>query len=425
MSDISEARDRLFSKNSDDTDALSCIAEIVGLPGPEALLHPGAVVTWTFDQWKSWGGPYGFAEIDRSKHCYQLQHTKLPNLRISKASTSSDFRSGFKLGSDVRRSIIAELRFLRAMACCVLSEHPGVSLDELRTTLLSAEDRKPWLSHVAKMQLGRVDEKATLLGRALSANLAKLEKLGVPAKTALSRAGVEADGIERMLVVLKSNLVPKDPNLEDIVDSLADQIETEKVVEEAEAAEKAKAREVEEVKKPPVLADQAEIVYNAELTRAKGRMLAAVKSFHERVNQLSTVARGLSEALEGSLFPAFPSARMRELKAEIQALTDKLSETAAADDAAETANKILQDRVNELENIVTELQREKAETEKLFNEVTAGPEWKAACTKLVAKLEPLLAATDFLAVAQGMVAARVVLADAKKAIDAGVAPTVI
>jgi uncharacterized small protein (DUF1192 family) len=154
-------------------------------------------------------------------------------------------------------------------------------------------------------------------------------------------------------------------------------------------------------------------------------MVSAVKGFHERVNQLGNAAKGLTEALETSLFPSFPTERFRELKAEAKQANAKLEAALANTDILVTSVNALNDRIALLDSTVAELQHEKAETEKLFNEAAVGPEWKAACIKLVAKLEPMVASNDFLAVAQGVAAARVVLADAKKAIDAGVAPTVV
>jgi hypothetical protein len=171
--------------------------------------------------------------------------------------------------------------------------------------------------------------------------------------------------------------------------------------------------------------DKAEVIFNAETTRGKTRILSAVRGFHERLTQLSTNVRGLSEALEGGLFPSFPTARFRELSEEGKQANAKLITAQADNDVLDTSNKVLRERIVELEAVVAVLRHEKAETEKLFNEVSVGPEWKAACTKLVAKLEPLLASDSFLMLASGVGTARVVLADAKKAIDAGVSPTVV
>jgi hypothetical protein len=422
---INEVRERILSKNPEDADALNCIANLVGLPEPAEIPRPGTVVSWTFDEWKAWGAPYGFTKEDRSKHCYVVVHDRLPALRISKASTSSDVRSGLNLGAEVRRLIVSELRFLRNMATCLLSKYPDASLADLVASLLSAEDRKEWLPHILQLRSAVVDAKAEQLGKQLSGYLTVLSRYDVTPKIALLRAGVEQDDIERMLTVLKSNLVPKMPNLEDIVECLRDQVDNERDL--AAAAEEAKAQaRVTETAKPAVEeVDKAEILFNAETSRGKTRMISAVKGFHERVGQLANAAKGLSEALETSLFPNFPTDRFRELKAEAKQANAKLAEAVAANDVLETAAKVLQDRIALLDSTVAELQHEKAETEKLFNEAAVGPEWKAACIKLVAKLEPMVASNDFLAVAQGVAAARVVLADAKKAIDAGVSPTLV
>lgn len=422
---ITEVRERLLSETPDDTDALNCVAGLLGLPTLAEIPRPGTVIAWTLIDWKTWAIPFGFTEEDRSKHCYIIRHNKLPGLIISKASTSGDVRSGLNLGTEVRRLIISELRFLRAMACCILETHTDASVESIMESLTTAETRKEWLPHVQQRRTGQVDAKAEILGRQLSSNLASLAKFDIAPKIALARAGVEEGDIERMLVVLKSNLTPKVPNLEDIVQCLADQVDTEREAERQEAEDKVKARAAESVKPVAEEVDKAEVTFNAETARGKARMISAVRGFHERLAQLSTNVKGLAEALEGGLFPSFPTARFRELSEEGKQANAKLIAAQADNDVLDTSNKVLQERIVELEAVVAVLRHEKAETEKLFNEVSVGPEWKAACTKLVAKLEPLLASDSFLMLASGVGTARVVLADAKKAIDAGVSPTVV
>ncbi|MFA6132403.1 MAG: hypothetical protein WC869_00150 [Phycisphaerae bacterium] len=425
---ITEVRQRVLSKDPNDTDALNCIATILDLPLPGEIPRPGQVSLWSFEQWKAWSAPFGFTKEDRSKHGLVVTHERLPALVISKASSPGDIRSGLNLGAEVRRTIVAELRFLRSMAAVILETNDEVDTAILVRMLTSPEDRKGWLSAVQKRQEGRVDAKSEQLGKEMAAVLAALGKHGVPAKIALLRAGLESvTDVERMLTVLKSNLTPKVPNLEDVVESLQLQLDNEREAELQEATAKAKARAEAEQKSETKVeeVDKAEIVYNAEVTRGKSRMAAAVKGLHDRIGQLSNAAKGLSEALDGQLFPSFPRDRFRELEAEAKKASAKLNEALANLDAVETSNTFLRERNKELEAMVNELQHEKAEAEKLFNEVAVGPEWKAACVKLVAKLEPLVASNDFLALAQGVAAARVVLADAKKAIDAGVSPTVI
>lgn len=421
---IAEIRARVLDPAHDDTDALNCIAALVGLPEPSQIPRPGTVVAWTFEEWKAWGAPYGFTEEDRSKHCYIVSHRQLPSLRISKASTSGDVRSGLNLGAEVRRLIISELRFLHSMAACILEQCTAATVSALVSTLLSADDRKLWLPRVLLRKSGVVDAKSEQLGKQLSSYLTTLGKYDVTPKIALIRAGVEQDDVERMLTVLKSNLVPKMPNLEDIVDALHDQVDNERDMQAMAAEAKAQSRAAE-APKPVDDLDKAEITFNAEVSRGKTRMVSAVKGFHERVNQLGNAARGLSEALETSLFPSFPTERFKELKAEAALARTKLAAAVADMDVLKASEQTLTDQIVHLNALVAELQHEKAETEKLFNEAAVGPEWKAACLKLVAKLEPLLASDSFLLLAAGVGTARVVLADAKKAIDAGVAPTVV
>jgi hypothetical protein len=402
---------------------LDYIATLLGLPTVDNIPRPGDVGDWRFPEWKEWGKDYGFTDEDRSTHAFVLRHHTLP-LLISVSSSPSDRRSGLAFGTEFRRMVLAELRQSHALAGCALLEKPDISDDELKAKLTDPKWRQATQDQANERRIAKMAGHETDVREALLPTLTALNKYGYTTKVAFNRAGLDDIAANRAVEVLKHDMVPKIPNMDDVLDALNDLLAGARDDEVAEMEQKEKARQArEEAKKrdePRI--DKGEVTFNAESARSKSRLTGAVKCVQDRVSQLHNALQAVTALSTDQLIPPYPKARMDELIAEASAANEKLLNASAERDILETASAAQTRKIQELEHLLEDMRREKRETEDLFLEAATAPEWRSACIRLIERVTPLLASDNFLKLAQGVAEARDTLAAAKIAIDANTPP---
>ncbi len=412
-----------MSNNGPTQKDLDYIAGILGLPKVDDIPRPGDVGDWRLPEWKEWGKKYGFVREDKSAHAFVILHDELP-LRISISSTPSDFRSGLAYGTEFRRMILAELRFSHALAGCATLENPHITGAELRAKLTDTKWRSATAEQADARRLAVLAEHEAEVRELLLPALNHLGRYGIPIKRAFMIAGLAESDAERATEVLKHDMLPKLPNMADVIDSLHDALDQKRFEEEAEEKERERARQArdDEAKKEEAKIDKSEVVYNAETTRNRNRLSSTMKVLSDRLSSLNMAFKGLQDLASEPLAPAYPKARITELMAEVEAANAKLAASVAERDILETAATARMQKIGELEKLVEGLHTEKKETEELFLEAATAPEWRTSCVKLVETLIPLLSSDNFLQLAQGVAEARATLAAAKIAVDTNTPP---
>lgn len=397
------------------------VADYFGLPKCDQIPRPGEVRMWSFDEWADWGRPFGFEEIDQSKHNRRLQHPLLPAIMLAMAGTPGDWRSAMNCAAEFRRDYRAALVSLTyglvgfastggdttfqllqgmsdASACAVLSskiiERGGMPLASMMD---GARESKP-IEPAEVGRLLRVIEKEMHLS---------------PRQVLRDRLKMPGDQVDRLLMAIKQN-IPMGGAIEALEEDLKDLMEAERDRERAEKEAKRAEREARDAEREARRATSAAPVRPQSsgerlldaFSASRHKVVAQAERAAADLQQLMSSIRALD--LPDGLFEMLDAAEKGRLEAVAKAASMDADLTAArirADQAVAALADVSADR-DTLKQLLAEADRDTTDRDQL-----------AAMVRVITTR--LSAGADFMKVAQGVSELQVLAEEARKRLPAG------